>query len=62
MQSLNGEQVPQSRTTVIELNVYTLGSSSFYRNPLKGEDGTLLLSCLRASHCLAAFSSTLLDE
>ncbi len=46
VQRLKGEQVPQSRTTILYLNVISIGDSSFYG---------ILWRVRRAIHNLAAF-------
>ncbi len=55
-----GERGPQCRTTVIKLNIISMGASSFYRNPLENEEATLGL--LGAGHDLADFLATLLEK
>ncbi len=39
-----GDRVPQSRTTALNMNVISMGGSSFYRSPMQSEKGRLPLS------------------
>ncbi len=55
-----GDWVPESGATVKKLHVISMGGSSFYRNPLESEAGRLPLT--GATHCLATFSTTLLEK
>ncbi len=57
---IKGKPVPQSRTTVIKLNVISMGGSSYKSSREWG--GQANIELLAVSYHLAAFSSTLLEQ